>query len=373
MSTCLARSPIVAVTGVLTLLWLAASCLAASPIKGGRYAGQTSKGDFVAFNVDDRGRAFVSSPRLVFQGSEIDAPCSTSPWDLGGARRPDVSGKQTTLSNGTPVRVRADGTFALSAAASDGGARASLNLTGRFLGGGKQATASFQVSRSRCTKRGTLTARFTGQRHLTKGACPPSGTKSIINDGVRRVYEETYVYDQIVRNSDGGFGPGGAIYGCEGQSGEHWFLSGDDIPQALVSFYGCGEEFAGVAVSGDLAALSVGELCQDPGVVAAIGRIVNLHTGMVFREGVPTVGSFPPNPSDGSLITTGDVTPDGSAAWIVCTVFAQPQLCQVIDEVSNGPNTLLDQGAQIDPGSLVLRGFTVSWRNNGETKTATLA
>jgi hypothetical protein len=31
---------------------------------------------------------------------------------------------------------------------------------------------------------------------------------------------------------------------------------------------------------------------------------------------------------------------------------------------------VLDQGDQIDPLSLTLQGFTVSWRNNGVTKTA---
>jgi hypothetical protein len=370
------RSSIAVLAPALALLWLAPNCLAASPIPGGRYAGTTSSGDFVAFNVDDHGEAFVSNPRIVYQGSEIDAPCAAGPWDLGGSRRRDAAGQHTTLSNGKAVRVHAGGTFGLAALADDNGTRARLKLTGRFSGSGKRADGSFTVSGSsrqgRCTKRGTFVATFTGQRHLSRGACPPAGSTSIVDTGVRRVYEETYIYDQVVRNSGGGYGPGGAIYGCEGRSGAHWFLSGDDTPQALAHYYGCGENFEGVVVLGDLAALSLGELCRQPGVVQAWGRVVNLRSGMVLADASGTVGAFPPNPTDGSLIQRGVITPSGSVAWITCTVFAQPRVCQVDAAPANAPATVLDQGDQIDPLSLTLQGFTVSWRNNGETKTAPL-
>jgi hypothetical protein len=368
------RSSMVALASALALLCLAPNCLAATPIAGGRYAGTTSSGDFVAFNVDDRRQAFVSNPRIVYQGSEIDAPCATRPWDLGGSRRRDAAGKQTTLSNGKAARIRAGGTFGLSASADDSGTRASLKLTGRFSGSGKRANASFTVSGSSgqgpCTRRGTFVAKFTGQRHLGRGACPPSGSTSIVNDGVRRVYEEPYVYDQVVRNSDGGYGPGGAIYGCEGRSGGQWFLAGDDSNQALAHYYGCGENFEGVVVSGDVAALSLGELCRQPGVVQAWGRVVNLHTGIVMADASGTVGAFPPTPTDGSLIQRGLIAANGSIAWIACTVFAQPRVCQVDAAPANGSAAVLDQGEGIDPLSLTLQGLTVSWQNNGATKTA---
>jgi hypothetical protein len=85
------------------------------------------------------------------------------------------------------------------------------------------------------------------------------------------------------------------------------------------------------------------------------------------------VGQFPPQASDGSLMRSGVAGPNGSAAWIVCTVFANPQLCQVVDEVANGPSTVLDQGDQIDPTSLGLGGTTLTWRDGGQTRTASLA
>jgi len=278
---------------------------------------------------------------IVYQGSEIDAPCATRPWDLGGSRRRDAAAKQTTLSSGKAARIRAGGTFGLSESADDNGTRASLKLTGRFSGSGKRANASFTVSGSSgqgpCTRRGTFVAKFTGQRHLGRGACPPSGSTSIVNDGVRRVYEEPYVYDQVVRNSDGGYGPGGAIYGCEGRSGGQWFLAGDDSNQALAHYYGCGENF---------------------------------HTGIVMADASGTVGAFPPTPADGSLIQRGLIAANGSIAWIACTVFAQPPVCQVDAAPASGSATVLDQGEGIDPLSLTLQGLTVSWQNNGATKTA---
>src|SRR4051812_50169867 len=108
---------------MVALLGLASSCLAVAPIKGGRYAGTTSSGGFVAFNVDDRGRAFVSSQRLVLQGSEIEGPCSKRPWDLGGATRPDVTGAGRTPGKGKPRRGLGGGPVALSGGAKDGGGK----------------------------------------------------------------------------------------------------------------------------------------------------------------------------------------------------------------------------------------------------------
>ena len=76
MSSRLAWSPLPALAVALGLLWFVPGCLAAGPIKAGRYAGPS-----IAFNVGDNGRAFVSNPHIVFQGSQIDAPCASLPWD----------------------------------------------------------------------------------------------------------------------------------------------------------------------------------------------------------------------------------------------------------------------------------------------------
>ena len=62
------------------------------------------------------------------------------------------------------------------------------------------------------------------------------------------------------------------------------------------------------------------------------------------------------------------VARDGSAAWIEC----RSHDCQVVDEVAFGPDTPLDHSNRIDRKSLVLHGTTLSWRDNGETKSATL-
>jgi hypothetical protein len=90
--------PTLAISAPLGLTWLATAALATAPIKGGRYAGKWStgsrKGDrYVAFNVDDQGRAFVSDPRLVFEGSEFDgAPVAS--WGCGISAGPSAAMSQ---------------------------------------------------------------------------------------------------------------------------------------------------------------------------------------------------------------------------------------------------------------------------------------
>jgi hypothetical protein len=367
----------------LGLLWLASTCLAAGPIKGGRYAGGTSLSSrldpdrrYIAFDVDDQGRAFVSDPRLVFQGSEINAPCATSPWDLGGSRRLNASADYYTISDGTPVRIRPDGTFFLSAAAREGdpprpagGAPTRLRLRGLFADSGHLATGSFRISRSpagrpACTKRGTFRVRFTGQRHLAVGTCSPAKTETLADDGAIRAYRERYVYDPVVRR---GYGNGDVIYGCDRATQHRWFLAGDDTSDGLFENYLCAENGGPVALAGSFVAILWESLCE-PGVGTANIRIVDMQSGAVRVDQYAPVKPFD-RPNQGKALV---LAPDGSAAWIVCAGGSTPSPCQVVAAVAFGPNTLLDQGDQIDPKSLSLDGSTLSWRDNGETKTATL-
>jgi hypothetical protein len=332
-------------------------------------------------------RSSLTPARL--QSSQIDAPCATSPWDLGGVRRFDVSGYYHTVSDGTPVQIRPNGSFFLSSATDHGdplwpGADAptSLRLRGRFADSGHLATGSFRVSRSPaglppCVKRGTFRARFTGQRHLTVGACPPPHATSLAGDGV--VYEEDYVYDPVIRHSDIASDLGGVIYGCDRATGRRWFLAGDDTNDALVNYYNCAEKGVGnlpagfpgsrVASAGELVALGLYELC-----VSGFGsevRIVDLQTGMVQLDRPAPAQPFASG-GPNSNIRSVALAPGGSAAWIVCDDFSTTPDCQVVDEVAYGPNQLLDLSHQVDPDSLNLNGSSLSWRNNGETKTATL-
>jgi len=249
---------------VLGLLWLAPACVAAGPITGGRYAGKTSTSGYVAFNVGDNGRAFVSNPRLVFEGSEIHAPCGVRdqdgtlrPWDLGGSRRLDVSSEVGTVGDGTPVSIRADGRFGVSEMVTSVGTRAALTLTGRFASGGRRAKGWFRVSASEpgqwaCATRGTFAARFTGQRHFTHGPCAPSGVKLRAANGSARVYEQRYIYDPVVRNNDAPgsaapYGPGAVEYGCTRGNDTQWFLAGNDTSDGLFDYYLCSDHFENVA------------------------------------------------------------------------------------------------------------------------------
>jgi hypothetical protein len=367
MGSRLAWSPFPPLVVALGLLWLAPICMAAGPVNGGRYASLANVGigvRVVGFNVDDRGRSFVSNPRLVFQGSEIEVPCQGRPWDLGGFERINASGDVMTVSDGTPVRIARDGSFSLSATVSGAG----LNLRGRFVRGGRLATGSVRVSAPGCATRTTFAATFTGQRHLTHGSCSPAGTQTLAGDGIRRVYRQRYVYDPVVRA--GGYGNGYAIYGCDRRTQRHWFLAGDDRSSGLADAYSCSEHFGfdgSPVLVGHLAALVLRDVCQAGGV--QVIRIVDLDTGAVVLDAVPPIAPGDSNVQISQLQSLV-VAPTGSAAWIVKRF--QTQLCQVIAEIPHGPKTLLDQGDQIDPNSLRLDGSTVSWSNNGETKTATL-
>jgi hypothetical protein len=381
------RAAMVGVAAIAALLFLASRCLAAQPIAGGRYAGNWTvagspksggqRKGYIAFNVDDQGRAFLSDPRVAFEGSEIDGPCMESSWDLGGSERPNVSASgtipgsvpNTTISNGTPVRIRANGTFFLAMTVRRGGTSGSLRFRGRFANH-QVATGEFRVSITtagrKCSKRGAFSVRFTGQRHFAVGSCTPPRTTTLADDGTSRVYRESYVYDPDVRHHDGGYGNGAVIYGCDRATRHRWVLAGDDTSNGLVDHYQCAEFGGPVAVAGTFMAILVQEICQ-PGSGSGQIRVVDLQTGTVhLDQAAPLSRDFGQNGVK-SLV----LAPTGSAAWIICE-WQATRPCQVVDETAFGSNTLLDQGDQIDPQSLTLDGSTLSWRNNGETKTATL-
>jgi hypothetical protein len=362
--------------------------LAAAPIKGGRYAGKTSTKGYVAFNVGDNGRAFVSNPRLVLQGSEIDAPCGLRdevglrPWDLGGSRRSDLFDDQTTVGSGRPVRVRADGRFGLVEKAASAGARSELSVKGRFASDGLRALGSFRVRATgsgarACARRGTFVARFTGQRHFTRGDCPPAGVKLRAANGSAVVYHERYVYDPVVRNNDAPgaappYGPGSVEYGCVLGGRRQWFLAGNDSSSGLFDYYLCGENFQHVVLAHELAGLALFEVCQ-PGVAGGEVRIVDLRTGKVrfFVNDVSVGRNFPR--SRQNLVYGLVLAPSGSAAWLMCTAdHAEPRVCQVVEEAAYWPLIVLDQGQLIKARSLALHGSTLSWLSDGEKKTARL-
>ena len=364
----------VVIAALVAVLSVAPVCLAAGPVKGARYAGKwstgSSKGDrYIAFNVDDQSRAFVSDPRLVFEGSEFDGPCQQlGPWDLAGSQRDDVSGDSTTVSDGSAVRIRPNGRFSLSMALTRGNVPARFRLAGRFAESGRTATGSFtdasaRAGKSRCAKRGTFSVRFTGQRHLTAGTCTPPRTRTLADDGVFRIYEERYVYDPVIP----GRANGRAVYGCNPATGQRWFLAPDAPSAGYIDRYACGDGLAELATANKLVLVSLNDQCTGD-IGSGPIRIVDLTTGTVLLDTDPRVRPFSPM----SLVDSVALAPTGSAAWIVCQL-GNHLPCQVVDETAYGPNTLLDQGDQIDPQSLTLDGTTLSWTNNGETSTATLS
>ena len=133
----------VVIAALVAAVSLAPVCRAAGPVKGGRYAGKWSTGSgkdhgLITFNIDDQGRAFVSDPRLVFEGSQFNGPCvEAGIWDLGGSQRNDLATDTTTVSDGTPVRIRSNGSFFLSVGVTRGHASARLRFRGRSGSSGR--------------------------------------------------------------------------------------------------------------------------------------------------------------------------------------------------------------------------------------------
>ena len=212
--------------------------------------------------------------------------------------------------------------------------------------------------------------RFTGQRHFAVGTCSPPNTKTLADDGPSRVYEERYVYDPVVRDfSDDG--NGAVIYGCNRATHRRWVLAGDDS-NSLFDYYNCAEYGGPAAVAGRYMAVVVDWACE-PGVGYGFIRVVDLKSGTVRLDRAALVqhgNDF--DPHAGNNATSLVLAPTGSAAWILCRAMADHPPCEVVDEIALGPNTLLDEGAEIDHKSLTLHGSTLSWRNGGETKTAML-
>jgi len=351
------------------------SALAAHRVPGGGYAGRAGSGgsrkfsfppNRVAFNVDDAGRAFASDPKIYFEGSWIALPCATRAWDLGGSQRQNGDNDFETASDGTPVRIRRDGSFVLSAAITyrrvPRGLR--LKLSGRFVRGGKRASGSVVVAaaprvRPKCARRGSFSARFTGQRHLAEGSCTPAMTKTIADDGVRRVYEERYVEDPAIggHTSD-------VAYGCDRRTNSRWFLAGIDSTNDYLDAFATSESFLNAWLQEELVAMWVND-CGGAGCAPLI-RFVDLRDGTRRFETGAGAGDLLEAEVE-SLVLKGN----GSAAWTLCESRSGGPYCNVVKEEAFGSAVLLDKG-RIDGRSLSLVGSTLSWTNGGMTMRATL-
>jgi hypothetical protein len=101
-------------------------------------------------------------------------------------------------------------------------------------------------------------------------------------------------------------------------------------------------------------------------------KIVNLATGA-------TVASAPATrplgrPESFIQVTAMAITAGGTLAWIgSASAIGMPAPIYEVRTLHGASERLLASGARIGPQSLVLTGATLRWRQNGRTRTASLA
>ncbi|HEX4283278.1 MAG TPA: hypothetical protein VHZ27_21095 [Solirubrobacteraceae bacterium] len=176
-------------------------------------------------------------------------------------------------------------------------------------------------------------------------ACGPATAKTLAASARARVYQV-----------------GSEVYGCAA-SGRGSFRLGN-------ATHTIRELRAGpVAVAGDLAAYGLTSFGIDTVRAQVVVRRLTDGARLQAFPATKAVGaeSFE---SVGSVV----VKPDGAVAWIAheSSIGARGQTTEVQSARAGGSNVVVASGSGIDPSSLRLRGSTLSWRDAGVTRRATL-
>jgi hypothetical protein len=152
------------------------------------------------------------------------------------------------------------------------------------------------------------------------------------------------------------------VYGCAVQNGRAFRLghANRSIAESRV---------APVAVAGKVAAYGLTSFGVD--TVSATVEVRRLTDGAVLQDlpatNVARAESFQ---SVGSVV----VKASGAVAWIgsVSSIISHGRAVVQVRAVDAGGQRTLDSSPGIDTGSLKLRGSTLSWRDGGVTRHATL-
>jgi hypothetical protein len=180
---------------------------------------------------------------------------------------------------------------------------------------------------------------------VTHRSCGPANAKTLASSAVARVYSLNQV-----------------VYGCSVQRGRSLRLghASRSITESRVG---------PVAVAGDVAAYGLSRFGVD--TVSSAVEVRRLTDGAVLHD-LSAASSVGPEffQSVGSVV----VKTDGAVAWVgsASSIISRGRaVVQVRAADSSGERTL-DSGRGIDSGSLRLRGSTLSWRDAGVTRHATL-
>jgi hypothetical protein len=193
----------------------------------------------------------------------------------------------------------------------------------------------------------------TSEAHTANGAarCALRHSHTVLETGYARVYRRY-----------------GLAYGCLFSRGKKVTLGSYSQPDDLVSNHGQ-RNFAAAGRYVAFEDYTVGQ----SGARYLI-KTVDLKTGRL-RFSVPD-GRLPSSVQDGESHGLGPTTDvvlraTGGTAWITKDAYASETRYEVHKRDADG-SALLDQGSQVEPGSLRLQASTLAWTSAGVRRSATL-
>jgi hypothetical protein len=349
--------------GVL-LLVVPAAALAARPVPGGRYllmqtfqpANDGIPVHMGVLQVAPNGRALTSE----------GVPYSPVSDDYFGSYFEDqlhVCGLTSDpyfrfgAPENRPVGIDRSGRFEARATGDDDRINlATITLRGRFVSR-TRAVLSIVAGTYRADRQSPVCAIPRQTVHFRLRPMPPFGScarahgKTVLSTATSRVYK-TWGVDEV----------GGDRYAYACRFGGHAIALGASAgdPDGTTQHF----QLAGPYVS------FVSYINNESGLVEHVGVVDLRGFGRTVRSAAPST-------------TTGDygfaakplLSARGSSAWVAFDCGHRNRACGRPYEVwvaDRAGTRRVDRGDHVNPKSLTLHGTTLSWRNGGETKTATL-
>jgi hypothetical protein len=179
----------------------------------------------------------------------------------------------------------------------------------------------------------------------TSASCVPAAARTLRVSGAARIYSQ-----------------GSVLYGCLGTRRTRLGpLRGTvPFPATRVTLYALSDRYAGI----DRVQMGVDTF-------NSAVSLVDLRTGATLA----TAPAAAPEPRPESFITVGSMVVDarGTLAWIgQRSAIGVPAPSFEVHALNAASDRLLAAGAAIAAKSLTLRGETISWREHGRTRSATL-
>jgi hypothetical protein len=347
---------------VLVLLALAwpASALAARPVPGGRYLlfakgsvyGITLSG---VLQLSGSGRALISdgipfSPvwRHYF-GSYLQKSLNC------GSNKDDAVFHLGTPGY-QPVPVDSYGRFTTVAMSDQSGSTDSevVQLRGRFV---SRSEAVVEIVSGTYQPAQAMTScaipHQTFHFHLRPmppfGSCAKAPGRTVLSTARSRVYT-TWGVDETGRQT--------YAYAC--------LRGGRAIPLGGTS-YGFDGSVAKFRLAGPFASFVYG-VDNEGGQSEVLGVVDLRGLGRTVRAVVPSSE----NPGVNHFAAKPLLAPDGSSAWVaqICPPESDCTASYEVWIADRGGTRRVDQGLAVDPASLALRGSTVAWTNDGESRSA---